>query len=165
MTMDAVDRAHAQWQAQRPDVDVSGMQVVARVLRLAALMGRVHDDGLAEAGLTSGEFEVLAALRRADRPLRAHEVATITSSPGATLTKRLDRLGAAGLVERRTLERDRRGVLVSLSDHGRAVVDAALPGHAARELALLGDLTADERATLASLLSRVLSTAEGGAPS
>jgi len=163
--MDAVDRAHAQWREQRPDVDTSGMEVVARVLRLAALMGRMHDDGLARDGLTTGEFEVLAALRRADRPLRAHEVATVTSSPGATLTKRLDRLGAAGLVERRTLERDRRGVLVSLSDAGRAVLDAALPGHAGRETAVLAELTDDERATLAALLARVLATAERGATS
>lgn len=160
--MDAVDRAHAQWRERRPDVDVSGMEVVARVLRLAALVGRLHDDGLALDGLSSGEFEVLAALRRADRPLRAHEVATVTSSPGATVTKRLDRLGAAGLVERRTLERDRRGVLVSLSERGRELVDATLPGHAAREAAVLADLTADERATLATLLTRVLATAERG---
>jgi DNA-binding MarR family transcriptional regulator len=141
------------------------MEVVARVLRLAALVGRAHDDGLARDGLSAGEFEVLAALRRADHPLRAHEVATVTSSPGATLTKRLDRLGAAGLVERRTLERDRRGVLVSLSDRGREVVDAVLPGHAARENAVLADLTPAERATLASLLARVLATAESGAAS
>ncbi|MDM7855980.1 MarR family winged helix-turn-helix transcriptional regulator [Cellulomonas alba] len=160
--MDAVERARAQWRERRPDVDTSGMAVVARVLRLAALMAREHDDALARDGLTTGEFEVLAALRRADRPLRAHEVATVTSSPGATLTKRLDRLGAAGLVERRTLERDRRGVLVSLSDEGRALVDAVLPGHAGREAAVLADLSDDERATLASLIARVLATAERG---
>ncbi|GIG22362.1 MarR family transcriptional regulator [Cellulomonas chitinilytica] len=158
--MDAVDRARAQWAAQRPDVDTSGMAVVARVLRLAGLVGHGHEAGLARHDLTTGEFEVLAALRRADEPLRAREIATLTSSPGATLTKRLDRLHGAGLVERRTLERDRRGVLVSLSDEGRAVIDAALPEQAARERDLLADLTDDERTRLADLLARVLETAE-----
>lgn len=158
--MDAVDRARAQWAAHRPDVDTSGMEVVARVLRLASVAGRRHDAGLAGHDLTTGEFEVLAALRRADGPLRAREVATVTSSPGATVTKRLDRLSDAGLVERRTVERDRRGVLVSLSDAGRALVDRVLPEHAARELELLAALTPDERTELARLLARVLDTAE-----
>jgi DNA-binding MarR family transcriptional regulator len=158
--MDAVDRARAQWVEQRPDVDTSGMEVVARVLRLASVVGRTHDAGLAGHGLTTGEFEVLAALRRADQPLRAREVATVTSSPGATLTKRLDRLESAGLVERHTLERDRRGVLVTLSAAGRELVDRVLPAHAGRERALLEGLSADERAQLAALLARVLATAE-----
>ncbi|MBO9553869.1 MarR family transcriptional regulator [Cellulomonas sp.] len=158
--MDAVDRARAQWAAQHPDVDTSGMAVVARVLRLAGLVGHDHEAGLARHDLTLGEFEVLAALRRADAPLRAREIATLTSSPGATLTKRLDRLHGAGLVERRTFERDRRGVLVTLSDQGRALIDAVLPEHAARELDLLADLSDDERTTLADLLARVLATAE-----
>jgi len=158
--MDAVDHARAQWAEGRPDVDTTGMEVVARLMRLASLVGRRHDDALAGHGLTTGEFEVLAALRRVDRPLRAREVATLTSSPGATSTKRLDRLADAGLVERRTFERDRRGVLVTLSEAGRALVDEVFPQHAARELALLTDLSADERARLAALLARVLATAE-----
>ncbi|WP_029289432.1 MarR family winged helix-turn-helix transcriptional regulator [Cellulomonas sp. HZM] len=160
--MDAVERARAQWAGHRPDVDTTGMAVAARVRRLAALLERAHDDGLGTHGVTTGEFEVLAALRRADRPLRAHEVATLTASPGATLTKRLDRLGAAGLVVRETLARDRRGVLVSLSDEGRSLVDAAFPEQASRELAVLSGLDDDERATLTDLLTRVLATAERG---
>ena len=162
--MDVVDRARAQWAQQRPDVDTTGMAVLARVLRVAALVGKLQDAGLARHGLTTGEFEVLAALRRADRPLRASEVGTLTSSPGATVTKRLDRLDASGLVERRTHERDRRGVLVTLSDEGRAVIDEVLPEHAARERALLGDLDDDERDRLAGLLARVLAVAEDGVP-
>ena len=158
--MDAVDQARAQWARQRPDVDTSGMAVVARILRLASLVGHRQDAELSRHGLTTGEFEVLAALRRADRPLRAHEVATLTSSPGATVTKRLDRLGAAGLVERRVLERDRRGVLVTLSDDGRALIDEVLPDHTARERDVLDGLDDDERARLAELLARVLATAE-----
>lgn len=159
--MDAVDHAREQWARERPDVDTSGMAVVARVLRLAALAGERHDAGLARHGLTTGEFEVLAALRRADGPLRAREVATVTSSAGATVTKRLDRLEAAGLVERRTLERDRRGVLVSLSTRGRALVDEVLPEHTGRESDLLAGLSPAERDTLAGLLARVLAAAEG----
>jgi len=158
--MDVVDRARAQWAQQRPDVDTSGMAVVARVLRVAALVGRLQDAGLASHGLTTGEFEVLAALRRADRPLRAREVGTLTSSPGATVTKRLDRLAAGGLVERRTHERDRRGVLVTLSDDGRALIDQVLPEHAARERDVLDGLSEDERTQLATLLARVMAAAE-----
>ncbi len=45
------------------------------------------------------------------------------------ITKRLDRLGEAGLVERRPDPNDRRGALVRLTRKGRVVIDRALDRH------------------------------------
>ncbi len=99
---------------------------------------------------------MLAALRRAGRPLRAGEVTTMTGAPGASITKRLDRLERAGLVERTVAERDRRGVLVALTDAGTTLVDEVFPQQLDRERAALVDLDEAERAELARLLAVVL---------
>ena len=62
--------------------------------------------------------------------------------------------------------RDRRGVLVTLSERGKAVVDAAFTGLLDREQALLGSLGDEQRLVLADLLRTLLIPFdEGGAAS
>ena len=156
--LDYVDRLRAQWAQRLPDLDTAPADVVARILRIAALVGHTHERALEDEGLTRGEFELLAALRRADRPLRAREITTVTESPGASITKRLDRLERGGLVERAVPERDRRGVLVALTAAGVELVDRLFPEQVAREGAAVAGLDDRERARLGELLGVVLRT-------
>lgn len=72
------------------------------------------------------------------------------------MTKRLDGLERAGLVERQPDPTDRRGRLVALTDHGREVVDAALLDHLDNEQRLLGAPDPGEREQLAGLLRKLL---------
>ncbi len=69
-----------------------------------------------------------------------------------TMTNRVDRLAARGLVERLPDPHDRRGVLVRLTDAGRATVDGALAGLLDRERELLTGLDGAEQDRLAALL-------------
>ncbi len=157
--MDYVERVREQWAQRLPDVDTAPADVVARVRRIAGLLGAGLDDelaGPAGGGVTRPELDVLTALRRTGRPLRAGEVTTMTGAPGASITKRLDRLERAGLVERTVLERDRRGVVVALTEAGRALVDELFPRQVELEADALVDLTDTERAELARLLAVVL---------
>ena len=73
----------------------------------------------------------------------------------AAIAQRLNRLEAQGYVQRSPSCADRRGKLVSLTDAGRAAVDAALPDHVATEPRLLATLDEDERAALAALLAKL----------
>ena len=73
------------------------------------------------------------------------------------MTKRLDRLVEAGLVERRPDPSDRRGTLVALTAKGKAVVDEAVVTHLANEERILRSLSLTERRALDDLL-RVLLT-------
>lgn len=159
--MDFVDRLRADWAREVPELDTTPAVVVARVTRIAALLGSGADAALERAGLTRGEFDLLCALRRAGRPLRASEVSTVTSASGAAITKRGDALERAGLLQRTVPSRDRRGVLLELTEDGRAAVDRLMPERLAREARALDGLSPAEVDALAGLLSRVLQRLDG----
>jgi DNA-binding MarR family transcriptional regulator len=72
------------------------------------------------------------------------------------MTNRIDRLAASGYVRREPDPRDRRGVLVTLTEAGCEVVDAALDELLAGEQQLLAGLDAGQRHTLADLLRILL---------
>jgi DNA-binding MarR family transcriptional regulator len=72
------------------------------------------------------------------------------------MTNRIDRLAAAGLVSREPDPRDRRGVLVTLSERGKAAGDAAFTDLLEREHALLSRLGPEQRHALADLLRTLL---------
>ena len=125
---DEVDDLVAQWQAQRPDLDVSPMHVLSRVTRLARHLDIARRSAFASHGLETWEFDVLAALRRVGPPFQLTPGALLRATlvTSGTMTNRIDRLAEAGLVHREPDPRDRRGVLVTLSAEGRARADAAL---------------------------------------
>ncbi len=81
-----------------------------------------------------------------------------------TITSRLRHLERAGLVERRRSDADGRSLLVTLTERGAAVIDAAAPVHVANERRLLGSLTADEQQMLAGLLRKLLIDLEQNPP-
>jgi DNA-binding MarR family transcriptional regulator len=72
------------------------------------------------------------------------------------ITQRLDRLEEKGLITRERSEADGRAVVVTLTDAGRAALDAALPDHLETERRLLAGLSDDDRERLAGLLRRFL---------
>ncbi|WP_433873293.1 MarR family winged helix-turn-helix transcriptional regulator [Saccharopolyspora sp. CA-218241] len=157
---DAVGRIQDQWRRQRPDLDVSSVGVVGRVLRLTALLKQVNETALAEDGVTGAEFEVLSALRRAGGGLRPSELTRETLSSGAATTKRLTRLESLGLISRATSARDRREVDVRLTEEGYELIDRLFPEQVVRERGVLDALTEDEMARLGTLLAKALAGVE-----
>src|SRR5690606_1860932 len=101
-------------------------------------------------GLNEGEFDVLATLRRAGEPFEhtPGELADHTMVTTGGMSKRLDRLEAAGLVARRVSETDGRGRVVALTERGRRVIDEAFTEHMANERRLLEPLGAADAARL-----------------
>ena len=158
MQEDEIDRIVGQWNEARPDLDVTATHVLQRITRLSLLQQESFARVFAGHGLTWGEYLVLAALRRAGPPYRMNPTAlygSVMLSSGG-MTKRLDRLEQAGLVERLPDPADRRGRLVALTDRGRELVDAAVVDHLANEERLLGALSASERRVVGDLLRKLL---------
>ena len=151
---DEVDRLVEAWQRERADLDLRPMEVLSRVTRLGHHLDRARRQAFAEHDIESWEFDVLAALRRAGAPyeLSPGRLLRETLVTSGTMTNRVDRLEARGLVERLPDPKDRRGVLVRLTDAGRSTVEGALEGLLSRERDLLTGLGPDDQRQLATLL-------------
>ncbi|KZE22988.1 MarR family transcriptional regulator [Brevibacterium casei] len=161
--MDEVDRIVAAWRHERPDLDVSPMEILSRVTRLSRQLDRARKSSFAEYGIEGWAFDVLSALRRSGEPYQLSPSTLLqeTLVTSGTMTNRIDRLVTAGWVERLPDPADRRGVLVRLTETGRATVDSALADLLVKERDILAGLTPAGRRKLAALL-RELSTGFDG---
>ena len=158
MAVDDVDRIVSAWRRERPDLDVTPLEVLSRISRLARRLDLARGSAFAEHGLDGWEFDVLSALRRAGTPyeLSPGQLVTETLVTSGTMTNRVDRLTDRGFVERHRDPVDRRGVIVRLTPSGMSAVDAALADLLAHERDILAELEHDEREGLAGLLRRLL---------
>ncbi len=152
--LDHVGRIRRQWAEQRPDLDTSPMGVIGRVHRLADHLHAELRPVFAAAGLSDGDFDVLATLRRAGEPheLTPGALAATTMVTSGAVTKRVDRLERAGLVVRTVCADDARSRRVRLTPAGHRLVDDLVVRHLANEERLLAGLDEGERTRLAVLL-------------
>jgi DNA-binding MarR family transcriptional regulator len=153
-TRDEVDALVEAWRRERPDLDVAPLEVLSRVSRLARHLDLARRQAFEAHDLEPWEFDVLAALRREGPPyaLSPGRLLQVTLVTSGTMTNRIDRLEAKGLVERVPDPNDGRSVQVVLSRDGRARVDDALTDLLAHERAILAGLPADAQLQLADLL-------------
>ncbi len=159
---DAVDRIVAAWARERPELDTSPAAVIGRIGRLRGHFDAALKRTFRRFGLTRASFDVLAALRRSGSPYRLPQNALGTDlmRTSGTMTFRVDQLESGGLVQREADPEDGRGVLVALTKKGLRLVDSAAPIHLATEEQLLRALSSEERATLVTLLRKLLLSVE-----
>jgi DNA-binding MarR family transcriptional regulator len=162
---DRTDRVLHQWAKVRPDLDVSSVGVISRLARLRAIIDEEQEAVFAEHGISNPTFTTLVALVRINQPggISQRRLADEMGLTPGTVSARVDRLVADGLVIRSPDPADKRGSLVTLTDRGRDLFEAVVPAHLANQVRLLGSLTADEQATLAGLMRKLLVAFEGSA--
>lgn len=160
---DDVDRIVAAWQRERPDLDFAPLHVLSRLGRVAKHLDHARKDAFTASGLETWEFDVLAALRRAGSPYELSPTALLrqTLVSSGTMTNRIDRLTARGLVERHTDPHDGRGIIVRMTAAGRERVDHAIAELVVAEAELLSGLTRADQERLASLLRMLGAGFEG----
>ncbi|WP_235522474.1 MarR family winged helix-turn-helix transcriptional regulator [Cellulomonas sp. Root137] len=163
---DRLDLIQQAWARERPDLDVRPQGVIGRLHRVA---GHLTDELVAvyrAHGLSEGDFDVLATLRRAGAPFERTpgDLAENTLVTSGGMTKRIDRLERAGLVTRRPSEQDGRGRVVALSPRGVEVIDAAFAAHMANERRLVDALEPEDVVQLERVLRRWLARFEEPAP-
>ena len=155
--VDFTEFASESWQILRPGDDMTTFEVAMRVRRLALILNDRLDRVVAELGLSVfGDYEVLAAIRREDRPLQPSTIADSLKLTRAGITGRLNRLEDQGLVERQSARSDARSVLVSLTAAGRRSVDEAFAALHDERAALFEPLTRTQQRNLSELLRKVL---------
>jgi DNA-binding MarR family transcriptional regulator len=160
---DDVDRIVMQWRRERPDLQTEAMAVFGRIYRLARVVGDRQERVYGELGINRGEFDVLATLRRAGEPFqlspKALSAALMLTTGG--MTGRLDRLERASLVTRSPDPDDRRGLVITLTEEGRAVIEEAVGVGLAVQREVLEQLPEPRRRQLTVLLRDLLASAEG----
>jgi DNA-binding MarR family transcriptional regulator len=115
---------------------------------------------LAELGLTYPQYLVLMALWDKE-PLAVKDLAQLLSLDSGTLSPLLKRLEAAGLVVRTRSKIDERGVLIALTDQGRAL--EAKNGRVSEEIICLFGMSFDQVKSLQGTLRGITQRMEGPA--
>lgn len=159
--MDHVDFVTQQWERERPDLDVSAMGIIGRVGRLYLAYQAEMQKTFQRFGLNAAKFDVLATLRRAGAPheLSPGDLLKATMVASGTMTNRIDRLEADGLVRRKVNPADSRSFLIALTEKGGALIDEALEAHVATQSGLLKGFKAEELDQFKGLLSKALISA------
>lgn len=155
---DEIDDRLAFWIAQIPALDLDTEGIVERIEILANAFERSLDATLAETGLDRRGYKVLMKLRRVGPPWRrsAGELAAHLRLSSGTMTHRIDRMEAAGLVRRLPDPDDRRGTLIEPTEAGHAIWERAIGTQAAREAAIASVLGPKDRAELHRLLRALM---------
>jgi DNA-binding MarR family transcriptional regulator len=121
------------------------------------VLGVLDNELQAEHGLSLGEYEVLVHLsEEPDKSLRMTDLAGRLHLSPSGITRRIDGMQRAGLVERQQCPSDRRGSNAVLTDEGLRVLREAAPTHVRGVRAhFIDQLSAREIASLASALTSV----------
>jgi DNA-binding MarR family transcriptional regulator len=161
---DSIDQLLADWARERPDLDFSPVGIINRLGRVRAHLDAALLEVFRRFDLTSADFRVIVALRRAGSPYQLPQARLMTqlALTSGTISLRVDRLTKRGIVTRAADPDDKRGQRVRLTADGLRLFDEIAPLHLANEERLLSSLTPDERVTLARLLRKLLISFESG---
>lgn len=113
---------------------------------------RAQAQRLAPLGLTPAQERALRIITRSEEPPRMAELADHLGIVPRSVTTVIDALEEAGLVRREIDPRNRRAILLHLTEGGAAVRDDLREARRSAAEALFAPLTEDERETLARLL-------------
>lgn len=125
-----------------------------RVYRTQRVMMQCLEKWLDEYDLTPAQWNALNQLEHSG-PLSQRRLADLLHREPATITRSIDKMERAGLVERVADPHDRRTNLITLKPAAGELLARIQPVAAQAAIATQGDLTDDEAALLISLLDRV----------
>lgn len=159
-----IEDIRAQWARQRPDLNTEPMAFIGRLARLSAYLSQQMGETFAQHGLTAASFDVLATLLRSGPPhaLSPNQLLATMMVTSGTMTNRIDQLVKEDLVARVQNPKDKRSVLIQLTDKGHGVIDAAVTDHVKTQTRLTEMLSDEEKSGLNALLETYLSKIEAG---
>lgn len=137
----------------RPVVVSPQQQAFLALVRAQTMLSDGFEQMLKSFGLSTVQYNVLRILRGAGRDgLCRNEIRDRLLTRMPDVTRLLDRMEEAGLLERERREDDRRQVETRLTRRGRDLVNRLDDDVEAEHRRLLGHLTSEQLAQLTSLL-------------
>ena len=160
--MDAIDRVLSQWDKEIPQLDTESMALMGRFMRIYKYLETQVSALHKSYGLTQGEFDVLATLRRSggDYQLTPSKLMDSMMLTSGAMTNRIDKLEAKNLITRTHSEQDRRSVEVKLTEQGLGLIDELIYIHVETQNKLTQGLTSEQLSDLNQLMKRWLSQFE-----
>jgi DNA-binding MarR family transcriptional regulator len=153
LPFDPIERAGESWEEHFGPA--SAMRAATSVFRVQQILLARFDEVLRPSALTFARYEVLVLLtfsRTGRLPLKV--IGSRLMVHPTSVTNAIDRLVAAGYVDRQPNPADGRGVLAGITDRGREVVEVATRALTDVDFGM-GDLPEAERGALFDLLRRV----------
>lgn len=152
---------------ERPDLDPDSYLYLLYAQRVGRILEAVYDKYCRnEFEMSSADMRVLFALRRSGpsyalRPTELFRSLLVTSG---AITKQVDRLMAAGYVDRRPGPKKSGGFLIHLTKKGFKTADEALTSIADSSVVSIDALTPHERKTINNLFEKMLNDLEKRLP-
>ena len=112
---------------QRRPFASPAQEAAVALFRTASDVARHIDAVIARKDLTQPQYNALRILRGADAPMPTMEVAGRMVTPMPGITRLIDRLEKAGLVERVSCADDRRRTLCTITENGRSMLEELDP--------------------------------------
>lgn len=158
MKKDKVDTFMEQWKEELPELGTESMAVIGRLNRVAKHIEKRLGKNFSQYNLNSGEFDVLASLRRSGKdyrlkPTDLYQSLMITSG---AMTNRIDTLEKKELVRRTHDDSDRRTIYVELTKKGFDLITKVVITHTETENTIFNDLSKKETVLLNDLLKKLL---------
>lgn len=166
---DEVEPAHGHVDAEskvseRPQDHRTELRLWLRLLTSTSLIESEIRHRLREHfNTTLPRFDLMAQLERVEDGLLLGELSRRMMVSNGNITGLAERLVQAGLIERNTLEADRRAVRVRLTARGRQVFAHMAEAHARWVAELFRDLSEDEQKALWSRLGKLKTSVLNGA--
>ncbi|MGW2813307.1 MarR family winged helix-turn-helix transcriptional regulator [Streptomyces sp. NPDC001415] len=157
----AHDSAHGEAAARKRSLDQEADEVAVAVMAASRLLVAISARALSsiDDSMTLPQLRALVVLESCEPLKLAAMAATLGVNP-STAMRMVDRLEAAGLVDRRTNPASRREVVLNLTDAGRDLVARVMAHRRAEVGELVARVPAEERAGLVPAL-RALTRAAG----
>ncbi len=141
-----------------PNVPHDAIEAALEFKMVASKMQLEREEMFQNFGITPGRFHLLMILKGEDGYiLSPSELAKRTNVTRATMTQFVDALEREEYVKRTDDPKDRRGMLVQLTDKGIAKLKEILPHYFKKMTEFTGDLSAEELETLLRLMKKIQS--------
>ena len=155
---DIIDILIDEWQQERPELDVSAMAVVGRILSLGKTLEKRAGTALKGSGIHYTDLDVLATLRRSGTPyaLTPTQLMQSVLITSGAMTALLDRLTKLNLIRRAPDGKDKRIKRAVLTQKGLETINSAIEIRFKEAHDSIAILNKTEQENLAHLLRKLV---------
>lgn len=150
------DTIYREIATEYPGILTDSIEPAVQFKIIAAQMNLRKEEMFNQFGLTSGRFHLLMILKvEPGKSLSPSELAKRTGVTRATMTQFIDALEKSEFVERASDPRDRRGMLVKLTQNGINKLNQIMPHYLERLSNFCSPLTTEERSQFHNLMEKI----------